>query len=63
MKKQKRPSVVFRQAKDGWRWRIRAKNGRIVAESGEAYRRRGAAETGARIALFVLYEWQCGVGP
>lgn len=26
------------KAKDGWRWRLWAKNGRIVAESGEAYR-------------------------
>jgi len=26
------------KAKDGWRWRIWSKNGRIIAESGEAYR-------------------------
>lgn len=25
------------KAKDGYRWRVRAKNGRIIAESGEAY--------------------------
>lgn len=25
------------EARDGWRWRLRAGNGRIVAESGEAY--------------------------
>lgn len=25
------------QANDGWRWRLRSRNGRIVAESGEAY--------------------------
>lgn len=31
------------QAKDGWRWRLRAGNGRIVAESGEAYTRRADA--------------------
>ena len=24
-------------AKDGWRWRLKARNGRIVADSGEAY--------------------------
>ena len=25
------------KAKDGWRWRLRARNGRIVADSGQAY--------------------------
>lgn len=31
------------KAKDGWRWRLKAANGRIVAESGEAYTRRSSA--------------------
>lgn len=31
------------KAKDGWRWRLKAANGRIVAESGEAYTRKGDA--------------------
>ncbi len=31
------------QAKDGWRWRAEAANGKIVAESGEAYTRRDDA--------------------
>lgn len=31
------------QARDGWRWRLRAANGRIVAESGEAYTRKAGA--------------------
>lgn len=33
---------VFDQylAKDGWRWRLWSRNGRIVAESGEAYNAR-----------------------
>lgn len=31
--------TVYR-ATDGWRWRLRAANGRIVADSAEAYRRR-----------------------
>ena len=25
------------KAKDGWRWRVKARNGRLIAESGEAY--------------------------
>lgn len=34
--------VEVYRADDGWRWRIRAANGNVVAESGEAYHRRGA---------------------
>lgn len=33
----RRLAEIYR-AKDGWRWRLWAKNGRIIAESGEAYR-------------------------
>ena len=29
--------VQFYKATDGWRWRLKSGNGRIVAESGEAY--------------------------
>jgi uncharacterized protein YegP (UPF0339 family) len=35
----KRPFFQVYEAKDGWRWRLRAMNHRIIAESGEAYRR------------------------
>lgn len=35
------------KAKDGWRWRLKARNGKIVADSGEAYTRKTAAERGA----------------
>lgn len=31
------------KAKDGYRWRLKTRNGRIVAESGEAYTRRADA--------------------
>lgn len=31
------------KAKDGWRWALKAKNGRIIADSGEAFTtKRGA---------------------
>jgi len=33
---------IYRDAKREWRWRLRAANGRIVADSGEGYRRRAA---------------------
>jgi uncharacterized protein YegP (UPF0339 family) len=47
--------IVYYQDKRGeWRWRARAKNGRIVAESGEGYKRRSRAEHGCAIALSVL---------
>lgn len=47
--KPRRPKSRYRyvfevyRAKDGWRWRLWARNGRIVAVSGEAYRRAAAA--------------------
>ena len=34
---------IYRDAKREWRWRLRASNGRIVADSGEGYRRRASA--------------------
>lgn len=36
--------VVIYEAADGWRWRMVAANGAIVAESGEAYTRREDAK-------------------
>lgn len=38
--------VHIYEAKDGFRWRLRARNGRIVAESGEAYSTRAACGQG-----------------
>jgi len=32
------------RAKDGWRWRAKKRNGRIIAEGGEGYTRRRDAE-------------------
>ena len=48
-KKPRRPKSTYRyvfdifKAKDGWRWRLWARNGRMVAVSGEAYKRKAAA--------------------
>lgn len=39
--------TVYRAA-DGWRWRLTAKNGLIVADSGEAYARKRNALRSAR---------------
>ncbi len=30
--------ISIRKAKDGYRWRLKARNGRIQAESGEGYK-------------------------
>jgi len=33
---------IYRDARDEWRWRLRHRNGRILADSGEGYKRRSA---------------------
>ena len=33
---------IYRDGRGEWRWRLRASNGRIVADSGEGYRRRAS---------------------
>ncbi len=35
---------VFQDKAGEWRWNVRAANGRIIADSGEGYKRRHAAE-------------------
>lgn len=35
------PKLTVYKADDGWRWNYRAPNGRVMADSGEAYRERG----------------------
>ena len=44
---------VYQDRTGEWRWRLRAGNGRIVADSGESYRQRQAAQqaTGRVAAL------------
>lgn len=32
--------LIIWKAKDGWRWHVKARNGKIIAESGESYKRR-----------------------
>lgn len=33
---------VYRDSKNEWRWRLKAKNGRIIADAGEGYKKRSA---------------------
>lgn len=41
---------IYRDAKREWRWRLRASNGRIVADSGEGYRRKASMLRGIECA-------------
>lgn len=40
MSKYKHKFAVYKDKNHQWRWRLRAKNGRIVADSGESYTRK-----------------------
>ena len=37
---------LYRDAKGEWRWRLRARNGEVIADSGEGYLRREDCEHG-----------------
>lgn len=46
MKKDKAPlytHFTYKDAKGEWRWRVTHRNGNIVADSGEGYKKRGDA--------------------
>ncbi len=47
------------RAADGWRWRMRAGNNRIVADSGEAYRSRENCQGAIRRLLDAMGEATC----
>jgi len=46
--------IVFLDASGSWRWRVRAKNGRLIATSGESFASRGNARRAARSLLRTL---------
>ena len=46
----KTPVLEVYKAKDGWRWRLIAKNNRIIA-TGEAHTRKGDAERAVRTVV------------
>lgn len=45
------------KARDGWRWRLVARNGRIIADSGEAYNRKQACDN-AIVRLMTPQKWR-----
>jgi len=54
MAKTKSGFQLYRDQDRQWRWRVVAKNGRILADCGEGYRRRAGALNGARAARRAL---------
>ncbi len=55
-----RPLYTFRvyRAADGWRWRFVAPNGRVMADSGEAYARRDSAVKAAERVQQVIADFR-----
>jgi len=45
---------VYRDASRDWRWRLKAANGRIVADSGEGYRRKSSMIRGIECTRVLL---------
>ena len=46
----KRPARMYvYEAADGWRWRLKAQNGNIIGDSGQAYKSERNAENAARM--------------
>ena len=42
---------LYRDRKNGWRWRVRARNAKIVADCAESYKTRRAAMKGINVVL------------
>lgn len=40
---------IYKDHAGDWRWRLRAQNGNVVAESGEGYRHRADCENAIRL--------------
>jgi uncharacterized protein YegP (UPF0339 family) len=57
----KQPRFEVYQSEDGWRWRFISSNGRIMADSGEAYASRsGAMRALKRFELLILLQSEHG---
>lgn len=50
------PRFRIYRAKDGWRWRLQASNGRVIADSGEAYTRRRDCRRAVRTVTAAVIE-------
>jgi uncharacterized protein YegP (UPF0339 family) len=45
---------IYQDKRGEWRWRLKARNGRIVADSGEGYARQGNAVRAAEMVRDAL---------
>lgn len=50
----KSPLEFYKDVGGKWRWRTHARNGKVTADSSEAYARRAGAERGAGATLAAL---------
>jgi uncharacterized protein YegP (UPF0339 family) len=48
--------AVYRDAAGEWRWRLKARNGRVLGDSGEGYTRRASAVRAAKGAVRAMRE-------
>ncbi len=44
--------VVYQDRADEWRWRLLAPNNRVIADSGEGYKRRSSAERATKRVIY-----------
>lgn len=42
---------IYQDKRGEWRWRLKARNGRIVADSGEGYANQGNAVRAVRVTM------------
>lgn len=54
---------LYEDAAGEWRWRLKAKNGRTVADSGEGYRGQGNARRAVKAFRHVVYSAEIVVVP
>lgn len=52
---QENPIMQVYRAEDGWRWRLKARNGRIVASSGERFDSKSNAVRAAESILSLAF--------
>lgn len=53
---QENPIMQVYRAEDGWRWRLKARNGRIVASSGERFDKKSNAIRAAETVLSMAFD-------
>lgn len=48
---------VYQDAVGEWRWRIKGRTGRVLADSGEGYVNRQDCETGLEVVRILSEQW------